>query len=207
MAQGKTYNILLIEADPSFRRLISLGLEHQGMHIIEASSPATAPVLDTQQLHLLILDIDNGMKSDWSLLEAAQKHPHFAALPTIVLSWEQLSLEHQSQGTVVAPTQTLCLTKPFDARKLYSMVAQMLAAKETREAMIAEKAEEQLLAAYSSHAAPSIWPVVTAAGILLTIIGMLLQITVTALGILIVIIGLLVWTLGTKPEQKQSIQT
>ena len=56
-----------------------------------------------------------------------------------------------------------------------------------------------LLASYSAQAAPSIWPIVTAAGVLLVFIGMMLQIAVTVAGILLVMVALLLWTLGTKP--------
>src|SRR5690349_395953 len=91
--KSRTRNILLIERDASLRWLIACGLQHQGFHVIEASSPTTVPTLDAQQLHLLILDVDDDMQSDWSQLEAAQAHPHFASVPTIVLSWEQSSVE------------------------------------------------------------------------------------------------------------------
>ena len=49
---------------------------------------------------------------------------------------------------------------------------------------------------------PSIWPLVTAAGLLLAFTGLMIQITITALGLLIVIVALLWWTLGSKSEQK-----
>jgi hypothetical protein len=58
-----------------------------------------------------------------------------------------------------------------------------------------------LLATYSAHAAPSVWPIVTAIGVLVAVIGVMLQIAITVVGILIVIVALLLWTLGTKPEQ------
>jgi plastocyanin domain-containing protein len=41
---------------------------------------------------------------------------------------------------------------------------------------------------------------ITAAGLLLTVVGLMLQIAITAIGLLIVIAALLWWTLGTKPE-------
>src|SRR5215813_11285192 len=79
--------ILLIEADPSLRRLMTLGLQHNGMHIVEASSlslvPVTAPSFD-----LVVLDVDRGVTSDWSLLEKIQSNPHLASLPIVVLSWD-----------------------------------------------------------------------------------------------------------------------
>jgi hypothetical protein len=92
-----------------------------------------------------------------------------------------------------------CLTKPFDARVLQATIEQLLAVRADKEAAAIAKAEEVLLASYSTQAAPSIWPIVTAAGVLLVFIGMMLQIAITVAGILIVMIALLLWTLGTKP--------
>ena len=37
------HTVLLIEADRSLRRLLVLGLQYRGMHIIEASSPTNLP--------------------------------------------------------------------------------------------------------------------------------------------------------------------
>jgi hypothetical protein len=71
--------------------------------------------------------------------------------------------------------------------------AESIAAEEAR-------AEALLLATYNTaHTAPSPWPVVTAAGLLLVVIGMLVQVAVAAVGFLIVLVALLLWTLGAKP--------
>lgn len=210
MLQGKTHTILLIEPDTSLRWLIALGLQHQGFHVIEASSPLTVPTLDAQQIHLLILDIDNGTQSDWSLIEAALSHPHFTDLPTIVLSWERPIPDkprHAAMASAVSAatvTQTVYQTKPFDARVLHTHIDQLLTARATKDAVIAARTEEMLIAAYSTQTPSSIWPLVTAAGLLLAFVGILLQITITILGILIVIVGLLWWTLGSKNDSSGS---
>lgn len=200
MMQSKTYNILLIEPDASLRRIISLGLQNQGYHVIEANAPTTVPVLDAQQLHLLILDLDNNMESDWRLLEAAQSHPRFAQLPTIVLSWEYpFTQPHNSTVATTALSQIIYQIKPFDARTLQANVAQLLTAYAAQEAALTAHTEEALIAAYTAKTPPSIWPLVTAAGMVLAFVGFMLQFTISILGILIVIIGLLWWTLGNKP--------
>ena len=46
-------------------------------------------------------------------------------------------------------------------------------------------------------AAPSIWPLMTAAGLLLAFIGLMGVLAITALGLCIVLVSLLWWTLGT----------
>jgi DNA-binding response OmpR family regulator len=208
MSQGKKPTILLLEADASLRRLIALGLQHRGVHVIEVRSAEHVSSLGIQSLDLLILDIDGGLHSDWSLVEAAQSHPYFTDVPAIVLSWDCLVPSNSAMLTRTSATtltQVTCLTKPFDARTLYATIEQILAARAAREAAAVAKAEEMLLATYSAQASPSIWPIITAAGVLLTFIGMMLQIAVTIVGLLIVIIALLLWTLGTKPGREMAV--
>jgi small neutral amino acid transporter SnatA (MarC family) len=60
----------------------------------------------------------------------------------------------------------------------------------------AARKQERYLAASRAAVAPSIWPLVTAVGVLLAMIGLMLQLTVTAIGLLVVITALLCWTLG-----------
>ena len=202
MLQGKKPTILLIEADASLRRLITLGLQQHDIHVIEASSPTSVASLDVPELDMLVLDIDHGAGSDWSLVEAVEQYPHFTDVPTVVLSWECLIPAHLRTAipsTTTSSARVMCLTKPFDARVLHATIEQFLAVRAAKEAAALARAEEMLLASYSAQAAPSIWPIVTAAGVLLVFIGMMLQIAVTVAGILIIMIALLLWTLGTKP--------
>jgi DNA-binding NtrC family response regulator len=200
MSPGKKPSILLIEADASLRRLIALGLQNRDMHVIEASSPASLPPLDLQQLDLLVIDIDATARQHQSLPEAMQLHPQFSQVPAIVLAWDNLLLESPVSSSVAtaASTQVLCLPKPFDARKLYRAVERLLQVRAERVAAEEARAEAQLLASLTKHTAPSPWPVVTAAGLLLAVIGMLLQVAVAIVGFLIVIVALLLWTLGAK---------
>jgi CheY-like chemotaxis protein len=203
--QKPATTILLIEADTSLRRLIALGLQHRGLHVIEASSPANLPDCDTQQVDLLVLDIDSGTKRNWSFLEMARLHPDLSTLPIVVLAWEGelIPASHPQSPVVAAATeQVVCLAKPFDARILHETINQLLAARAAQEAARRARAEAILLASYSTQSAPSIWPVVTAAGLLLTVVGLMLQVALVASGFLIVIIALLLWTLGTKPQAR-----
>jgi CheY-like chemotaxis protein len=204
-----TSTILLIEADPSLRRLMTLGLQHSGMHVIEACSLETLAPVTAQSFDLLVLDVDRGMTSDWSLLEKIQSNPHLASLPIVVLAWDRLgtsstiTLSPSTSGAsivVSTSSQMVLLDKPFDARALYRTIQQLLASRAAQKAAIEALAEARVLAIYSQHAAPSIWPVVTAAGLLLAVIGLLLHVIIAITGILVVVVALLLWTLGAKPE-------
>jgi DNA-binding NtrC family response regulator len=198
MSPGKKPAILVIEADASLRRLIALGLQSRDMHVIEASSVATVPTVDPQQLDLLVIDIDASVRHRQSLPDAIQQHPQLSLLPTIVLSWEESALEPTTSSSVATATRVLCLPKPFDARKLHRAIERLLQVRAESLAQEEAQAEALLLASYTKHTAPSPWPVVTAAGLLLVMIGMLVQVAVAVVGFLIVIIALLLWTLGSK---------
>jgi CheY-like chemotaxis protein len=271
MSQGQhlpTSTVLLIEADPSLRRLIVLGLSHSGMHVIEASSVQELPGVDTQKLDLLIVDVDQGVKSDWSLLSMLREQAHMATLPIVALSWESpaedkvfllgdghcvgdghrkgadeasssstpqyvdtarrisirrsvddelassLPLRQPSSRYACTPPRLssprgnafcqpaadlTCLSKPFDARALHSTIAKLLAERAAQKAAQVAIVEAQVLASYERHVAPSIWPVVTAAGLLLVVTGLLLHFLVALVGVVLMLTSLLLWTLGTKP--------
>src|SRR5690242_6257230 len=132
MLPATRQTVLLIEADTSLRRLIALGLQYRGMHVIEASSPTNLPSFDmeVQSPNLVVLDIDGEAGSDHSLLTLAQIHPYLSTLPMIVLAWECLVPVGGVQGS--SQTQITCLTKPFDARTLHATIEQFF-----------EKVEEQ----------------------------------------------------------------
>jgi DNA-binding NtrC family response regulator len=197
MLQRNSHTVLLIEADRSLRRLIALGLQYRGMHVIEASSPIELPVLEAQRSELIVLDIDGEAGSDHSLLLVARAHPYLSSLPMVVLAWDCSVPTGIHQDA--SQTQVTCLAKPFDARTLHATIEQILGViKETG----AASKQEVLLAAYSATPTPSIWPLITAVGLLLSFIGLMTQITISALGLLIVIIALLWWTLGTKAEHE-----
>jgi CheY-like chemotaxis protein len=220
-----TSTVLLIEADPSLRRLIMLGLSHSGIRVVEAHSVQRLAALDTQMLDLLIVDVDQGLKSDWSLLSTLREQAHLANLPLVTLSWENPAEDNVSLDGHYAPRLSsrrgsasclpnclpvgnlTCLSKPFDARTLHSTIAKLLAERAAQKAAQVAIVEAQVLASYERHAAPSIWPVVTAAGLLLVVTGLLLHFLIALVGAVLILTSLLLWTLGTKPAPSVSSST
>src|SRR5713226_961924 len=140
MSHGAKPTILLVEPDTALRRLIALGLQYGGMNVIEVSSPTNLPANEAQPPNILILDVDGGINSDWSLLAAAKTHPSLSTLPMIVLTWEcpvpagiadVPGSETVSEQQDSLPAQVRCLAKPFDARTLHATIEQLLIAAST----------------------------------------------------------------------------
>ncbi|GLV57577.1 hypothetical protein KDH_44130 [Dictyobacter sp. S3.2.2.5] len=197
MSQGQkttAATVLVLEADPTMRRLISLGLRHRGLEVIEAASLATISSTDIQSLDLLILDVDDGVSCDWTLLQTIQEQPELSDLPTVVLSWDP-PMEEKS-----APLATIehcvCVNKPFDARALHEGVDHLLLERTIEQNAQLARAEEALLATYRKDSSPSVWPIITAAGLFLAVIGLLFQFVLVMIGLAIIVIGLLLWTIG-----------
>jgi CheY-like chemotaxis protein len=204
MEQARALTVLLIETDYSLRRLISLGLQHRGMHVVEASSPNTLPALDVVgQVDLLVFDADSSTYKNQPLLDTIASDFDLSSMPTVVLSWdEQPATHHASSATACATaTYTACLEKPFDARVLYKTIDRLLAAKAMAEAAVEAEQEAKLLASYHAKTSPSIWPVITAAGLLMAVAGLLFQFIITVLGLIVVVVALLLWTLGSPGQE------
>jgi CheY-like chemotaxis protein len=201
MSQGQQHpssTVLVFEPDASLRRLITLGLLHRGLRIVEADSLASLEKADTSNVDLLLLDADNGLTCDWKLLKTIQVQPHFASVATIALAWELPTAE----GSDIAQSvhaHTTFLPKPFDARTLHETIDRLIAARHAEQEAREAQMEAVLLAAYSSHPGPSMWPFLTAVGLFLLVAGILLQVALAVFGALIVVAGLLLWTLSGPP--------
>ena len=194
MSQGlDAATILLYEPDPSFRRLISVGLRQRDLHVIETNSPTTLPSEQAEKPELLIVDVDRGPTCDWSLLSSLRTHPTLASLPVIVLAWEKPRTKVSS--TLLNKDQpVLCVTKPFDARALHAEVDRQLVVRKQQRAQQEARKEAVLLASYNKeHVPASIWPVITAAGLFIAFFGFLFQFILLLIGVGIVLLSLLLW--------------
>ncbi len=212
MSQDRKPTVLLIEADASLRRLIVLGLQYHGMSVVEGYSPTSLPVDELARPGLVVLDVDDRVQSNWSLLPAIQAHPFFSQMPIIVLAWDcpvptPLTADEQTVGQ----GQVMYLSKPFDARALHASIEHLLISQTVQPAEVvqtthatqeAAQLQEYLLTLRTSSAAPSIFPLITAAGLLLAFIGLMGFYALTLLGIVIVMVSLLAWTLGPGTQKE-----
>ncbi|HEU5376014.1 MAG TPA: hypothetical protein VFV38_11280 [Ktedonobacteraceae bacterium] len=193
MPHETSYTVLLVEPDKSLRRLIALGLLHRGLRVVEVSTLTALdahPVVDSD---LLILDLDNGYREDLSLLQTVSTHPYLSTLPTVVLAWEQ-----PADMSATLPLRE-CLAKPFDARALHATIENLL---ETSAAIAKSPTwrTATVSPAATGASSASLCPMITAAGLLLTVIGLMLQLLVAGAGVLVMLVALLWWTLGKRPE-------
>ena len=195
MSQAQTPStVLVFEPDPSLRRLITLGLLHRNLSVVEVDSLSSLEETKTNSIDLLVLDVDNAVTCDWELLDTIQ--PRFASVATIVLAWEP---PITARSGIAQAKQATFLPKPFDARTLHQTVDDLISARFAEQKAREAQMEATLLAAYSSHPGPSAWPVITAAGLFLLVVGLLLQLALAVVGGLVVVISLLLWTLSGPP--------
>ena len=111
MSSEKKPIVLLIEPDAALRRLISLGLEHRGMQVIEANSPTRMPSFEA--LDLLVLDLDGSADRNRTFLSSAHAllaRPQFSTLPTILLAWEYPASSGATQSAVDTAASNLFKT-------------------------------------------------------------------------------------------------
>jgi CheY-like chemotaxis protein len=196
MSSDTRSTVLLIEPDASLRRLIALGLEHRGMEVIEVSSLAALADLLITEPDLLVLDIDNGYRDDASLLEAVQAHPYLSALPMVVLAWERVQFAARPSALPLREY----LAKPFDARTLQATIENLL---ETSAAIEVAARRGIVPNSTTSIVSPAgLSPLLTAAGLLLTVVGLMLQLVLAGIGVLVILVGLLWWTLGKRPARQ-----
>src|SRR5689334_9670174 len=122
MPRGTSSTVLLIEPDIFLRRLIVLGLERQGTHVIAVNSLAALADQPIANPDLLVLDIDNGSRDDAALLAAVEAHPYLSLLPMVVLAWDQVLPATRGSSLPLRD----CLPKPFDARALHATIENLL---------------------------------------------------------------------------------
>jgi DNA-binding response OmpR family regulator len=225
MEAADTNTVLLVEGDAALRRVIAMGLRHQGMSVLEASSAQQARALLDQRPALLVVDVDSSPAGDRKLLPDLRAYDGLAETPAVVLAWDcspDLKDQVSSDGAAV------CLAKPFDARRLFAeaellleaalrrraesavaaSVGSLAPAEAPNRAAVAEMAAEVIYAAsrlpeasdITPTAAPSIWPFVLALGLMVAVSGLLIHPVLVALGVAIVLGSMLLW--GFEPNAR-----
>jgi CheY-like chemotaxis protein len=126
-ASGDDVTVLLCEANPSFRRLISLLLEGHGYRVVACAPGDDLEALpNLTQVNVAVVDLNlNGWKSDWSVLDTVRNNPKTGNVPVIVTA--------TSKSAFVNPPASYAnncvpLVKPFDLTELHVTLQSLLRA-------------------------------------------------------------------------------
>ena len=111
--------ILVVDDDPSIRRLIIASLKREGYNFCEAANGAEAmELMRNQSVDLVVLDLMMPRVSGWDVLHEREQDERLRAIPVVVVS--------ASRGPEIADAvnKGICayLPKPFDLTALHSLV-------------------------------------------------------------------------------------
>ncbi len=205
--------ILVIESDAALRRVMALGLRQHGFQVTEAGALGDAWERIATPPAAIVLDVGVGAGSEWMVVRSLRAHRHLACVPLVLLTWDcPIEPELPDRDGV----RYVCLAKPFDARALYDAVESVVrpsavtlahanpphVAGTARGAgsapMAARDGDADDLAHPASERAPmaatSIWPMVTAAGATLLVVGFLIHPALVVTGIIVIIGAVVLWT-------------
>ena len=91
--------ILIVEDNPSFRKMVTAVFEKEEFVVIAAEDPKdTLNLAKTHQPDLILMDVDLGETSGIELCQRLKDQPYTTSLPIILLSGAQTDEEFQLQG-------------------------------------------------------------------------------------------------------------
>ena len=91
--------ILVVEDNPSFRKMLQVVLEEEGFVVLAAEDPSEVPNLaKTHQPNLILMDVVLGEASGIALCQKLKAQPYTSTIPVILLSGAQIEEEFQLQG-------------------------------------------------------------------------------------------------------------
>jgi two-component system chemotaxis response regulator CheY len=117
--EEKTVRVLVVDDDPSIRRMIMAALRREGYSFSEAANGKEAlEVMKRERPHIVILDLMMPMVSGWDVLRERSTDPDLLSIPVIVIS------ANRSAELASAMDKSICafLPKPFDISALSLLV-------------------------------------------------------------------------------------
>lgn len=119
MNEVKTVRVLVVDDDPSIRRMIMAALRRDGYSFSEAANGKEAlEVMRRDRPDIVILDLMMPMVSGWDVLRERSGDSDLLSIPVIVVS------ANRSAELASAMDKGICafLPKPFDINALSSLV-------------------------------------------------------------------------------------
>ena len=116
--------ILVVDDDPSVRRLLSvqLGLAGYEVHIAE-NGPAALLAIGRTQPDLVILDVMMPDLDGWQVLRALRAEPRYQFLPVLMLTAKVQPSDVQNSYDLGA---SAVIGKPYEGERLTQMVETLL---------------------------------------------------------------------------------
>lgn len=116
---AETCKVLVVDDDPSIRRLIVVALRRDGYAFVEAANGREAlDVMRKEHPDVVVLDLMMPILSGWDVLRARAHDPELLKIPVIVVS------ANRDPEVATAVTAGICafLPKPFDIGALTALV-------------------------------------------------------------------------------------
>jgi len=116
--------ILVVDDDPSVRRLLSvqLGLAGYEVHVAE-NGPAALLSIGREAPDLVVLDVMMPDLDGWQVLRALRAEPRYQLLPVLMLTAKVQSADVQLSYDLGA---SAVIGKPYDGERLTQMVETLL---------------------------------------------------------------------------------
>ncbi|MEA2568642.1 MAG: hypothetical protein QOI24_643 [Acidobacteriota bacterium] len=116
---GRAYRVLVVDDDPSIRRMIVAALRRDGYDFLEAPNGREAlDLMRAEQPDVVVLDLMMPIVSGWEVLEERAAEPELRKIPVIIVS------ANRDPEVGAAMGQGVCafLPKPFDIGALSALV-------------------------------------------------------------------------------------
>ena len=123
MTGDRTERILIVDDDPSIRRMLALSLEREGYRTAAACDGSEAlEAMREGQADLVLLDLTMPKVTGWEVLAQRAAAPELRKIPVIVVTAER------GDGVADLPDDGLCalLPKPFELDALRALVKSCL---------------------------------------------------------------------------------
>ena len=127
---GRPFRVLVVDDDPSIRKMIVAALRREGYDFLEASNGRDAlDMMRARQPDLVVLDLMMPLVSGWDVLEERATEPELRKIPVIIVSANQ----DPEVGTAMGQGVCAFLPKPFDIGALSALVRACLRSQQPAE--------------------------------------------------------------------------
>lgn len=121
--EGRPYCVLVVDDDPSIRRMIVAALKRDGYVFHEAPNGKEAlDLMRREHPNVVVLDLMMPVLSGWDVLQARELEPDLKKIPVIIIS------ANRAPEVATAVDMGICafLPKPFDIGALSALVRSCL---------------------------------------------------------------------------------